>query len=262
MLQSPIGNMGVNMVQLSTGRNASEPPPVSAAGARRGAKIAQRAARLLLATGADIDVVGADRVPVHGPLIAAGNHLSYVDGLLMPSVMPRLDVSLLVADEFSRKPFFHFFANFIGRAIYVASAPTAMFALRQAVARLRAGEVVLIAAEGEVSRTSTLLPAQPGIGYLAAVTGARVLPIATTGQEHLFANLRRFRRTPIRIEFGEPFAPFITSLTSAALAETSEMIMRRLAAMLPPRYRGVYADEPETSAATGATPRKMANPTT
>jgi 1-acyl-sn-glycerol-3-phosphate acyltransferase len=176
--------------------------------------------------------------------------------------MPRLDVSLLVADEFRRKPFFHFFANFIGRAIYVASAPTAMFALRQAVARLRAGEVVLIAAEGQVSCTSTLLPAQPGIGYLAAVTGAPVLPIATTGQEHLFANLRQLRRTSIRIEFGEPFAPSITGLTSAALAETSKMIMRRVAAMLPPRYRGVYSDQSETSAAIGSISRNTTNPTT
>ena len=237
------------MVKLLIGRNVPEPPAASGTGARAGARTrtAQRAARLLLATGADTDVVGAGRVPAHGPLIAAINHLSYVDALLMPSVMPRLDVSLLVADEFMRKPFFHFFANFIGRAIYVASAPAAMFALRQAVARLRAGEVVFIAAEGQVSRTATMLPAQPGIAYLAAVTGAPVLPIATTGQEHLFANMRRFRRTPIRIEFGEPFAPSITSLTSAALAEASEMIMRRVAAMLPPRYRGVYSDEPPSS---------------
>jgi 1-acyl-sn-glycerol-3-phosphate acyltransferase len=249
------------MAELSTGSNVSERPTACGTGVRAAARIAQRAAKLLLATGADIDVVGADRVPAHGPLIAAGNHLSYADGLLVPSVMPRLDVSLLVADEYRRKPFSHFFANFIGRAIYVASAPTAMFALRQAVARLRAGEVVLIAAEGEVSRTSTMLPAQPGLGYLAAVTGAPVLPIATTGQEHLFANLRQFRRTPIRVEFGEPFAPSITGLTSAALAETSEMIMRRVAAMLPPRYRGVYSDEPETSAAVGAISRKTTNPT-
>jgi len=170
------------MVEPSTSSNVSEPPIASGTGARAGARAAQRAARLLLATGADIDVVGADRVPAHGPLIATNNHLSYVDALLLPSVMPRLDVSLLVADEIRRKPFFHFFANFIGRAIYVASAPTAMFALRLAVARLRSGEVVFIAAEGEVSRTSTLLPAQPGIGYLAAVTGAPVLPIGTTGQ--------------------------------------------------------------------------------
>jgi 1-acyl-sn-glycerol-3-phosphate acyltransferase len=231
-------------------------------GVRAGARTAQRAARLLFATGADIDVVGADRVPAQGPLIAAGNHLSYVDALLMPSVMPRLDVNLLVADEFKRKPFFHFFANFIGRAIYVASAPTAMFALGQAVARLRAGEVVLIAPEGKVSRTATLLPAQLGIGYLAAVTGAPVLPIATAGQEHLFANLRQFRRTPIRIEFGEPFLPSTTALRSAALAETSEAIMRRIAAMLPPRYRGVYSDEPQTSGAIGAISCKTTNPTT
>jgi 1-acyl-sn-glycerol-3-phosphate acyltransferase len=65
------------------------------AGARSPARIrlAQRTGRLLLAIGADIQVVGAERVPAHGPLIAAGNHLSYVDALLHPSVMPRLDLN-------------------------------------------------------------------------------------------------------------------------------------------------------------------------
>jgi 1-acyl-sn-glycerol-3-phosphate acyltransferase len=206
------------------------------------ARLAQRAGRLLLAIGADIEVVGAEHVPLQGPLIVAGNHLSYVDALLKPSVMPRLDLNLLVWHEIEQKPFFHFFANLIGRAIYMAPAPSAMFAMRQAVALLRAGQVVMIAPEGEVSPASRMQRAQPGIGYLAAVSRAPVLPLASMGQENLFANARRFRRTAIRIEFGEPFVPPVTPLTSIALAATSEMIMRRIAAMLPPRYRGVYSD--------------------
>jgi len=181
-------------------------------------------------------------VPAQGPLIVAGNHLSYVDALLKPSVMPRPDLNLLVWHEIEQKPFFHFFANFIGRAIYMAPTPSAVFAMRQAVALLRAGQVVLIAPEGEVSATSTLQRARPGIGYLAAVTGAPVLPVASTGQENLFANARRFRRTRIRVEFGEPFATPATELTPAALTATSETIMRHIAAMLPPQYRGVYSD--------------------
>jgi 1-acyl-sn-glycerol-3-phosphate acyltransferase len=202
----------------------------------------QRAARLLLAIGADVQVIGAERVPSDGALIVAGNHLSYVDALLKPSVMPRLDLNLLVWHEIERRPFFHFFANLIGRAIYIAPTPSAVFAMRQAVAKLRAGQVVMIAPEGGVSPTSTLQRAQPGIGYLAATTGAPVLPMASVGQEVLFANARRLRRTTIRIEFGEPFTAPTAGLTQAALTRTSDAIMRRIAAMLPPGYRGVYSD--------------------
>jgi 1-acyl-sn-glycerol-3-phosphate acyltransferase len=217
-------------------------PSTATPNTRARARIVQRAGRLLLAIGADVRVVGAERVPPDGALIVAGNHLSYVDALLKPSVMPRLDLNLLVWHEIERRPFFHFFANLIGRAIYIAPTPSAVFAMRQAVAKLRAGQVVMIAPEGGVSPTSALQPAQPGIGYLAATTGAPVLPMASIGQEALFANARRLRRTAIRIEFGEPFTAPAAGLTQAALAATSDAIMRRIAAMLPPGYRGVYSD--------------------
>lgn len=230
------------MADRATENIGSLAMPIASGGSRTRARVAQRAARSLLGIASDIDVVGSERVPAQGPLIVAGNHLSYVDALLKPSIMPRLDLNLLVWHEIEHKPFFHFFANFIGRAIYMAPTQGAVFAMRQAVALLRAGEVVLIAPEGEVSATSTLQRARPGVGYLAAVTGAPVLPVASTGQENLFANARRLRRTRIRIEFGEPFVTSRTELTPAALAATSETIMRRIAAMLPPEYRGVYSD--------------------
>jgi 1-acyl-sn-glycerol-3-phosphate acyltransferase len=222
--------------------------PVSSEAVLRGpksltrARLAQRAGRALLSIGADFRVLGIDRVPTSGPLIVAGNHLSYVDGLLAPSLLPRVDTYLMVAHEFEHRPFYHFFANFIGRAIYLAPDSKSMFALRQAVAVLRAGHVVLIAPEGRVSLTGALEPGNPGIGYLAAVSGAPVLPIATIGQENLFTNLRRLRRTTVTAEFGELFVPPKTALSEAGMAATTDLIMRRIAAMLPPGYRGVYSD--------------------
>jgi 1-acyl-sn-glycerol-3-phosphate acyltransferase len=206
------------------------------------ARLAQRAGRTLLSIGADFRVLGIERVPKSGPLIVAGNHLSYVDGLLAPSLLPRVDTYLLVAYEFEHRPFYHFFANFIGRAIYLPPDSKSMFALRQAVAVLRAGHVVLIAPEGRVSLTGALEPGASGIGYLAVASGAPVLPIATTGQEKLFSNLRRLRRTTVTAEFGELYLPPRTALSAEGMAATTDVIMRRIAAMLPPAYRGVYSD--------------------
>jgi 1-acyl-sn-glycerol-3-phosphate acyltransferase len=205
-------------------------------------RLAQSAGRSLLAIGADICVIGAEQVPLQGPLILAGNHLSYVDALLKPSVTPRPDIVLLVWHEIEHKPFFHFFANLIGRAIYIAPTSGAVFAMREAVAWLRAGHVVLLAPEGAVSPTATLTTGQPGVGYLAAATGAPVLPVAMTGQERLFANARRLRRTTVTVEFGHPFVPDSSELSAASIAATTDTIMRRIAAMLPPGYRGIYSD--------------------
>jgi hypothetical protein len=53
--------------------------------------------------------------------------------------------------------------------------------------------------------------------------------------------LRRLRRTRIRIEFGEVFMPEKPMLNAASPSATTQVIMRYIAAMLPPGYRVVYA---------------------
>ena len=68
-----------------------------------------------------------------------------------------------------------------------------------------------------------------------------------TGQEKVFPSLRRLRRARVRVVFGPTFEPpAIEGKASAAQVHAfTEEIMYRLAAMLPPEYRGVYEDVTE-----------------
>ncbi len=60
------------------------------------------------------------------------------------------------------------------------------------------------------------------------------------------ANLCRFRRSPVLARTGEPFTLPALPVTErdAALEAYTDEIMCRIAALLPPAYRGVYSDHP------------------
>lgn len=82
---------------------------------------------------------------------------------------------------------------------------------------------------------------------MAFRTGATLVPVVVSGQEEVFSTLRRGRRATVRVVFGEPFEPprVEGKATAAQVQALSQEIMYRLAAMLPAKYRGVYADVEE-----------------
>ena len=80
---------------------------------------------------------------------------------------------------------------------------------------------------------------------LAAATEALILPVAAWGQEHAISNLKRLRRTRIDVRIAQPLAIAPSGATAAAFQAETDRVMRAIARMLPPRYRGVYAAEPD-----------------
>ena len=82
--------------------------------------------------------------------------------------------------------------------------------------------------------------------YLAVRSGAPVLPTACLGTERIAANLRRLRRTPVRLIIGPVFGPLVVdeSLSKTErrerLDELGHEMMRHMAALLPPENRGPY----------------------
>ena len=80
------------------------------------------------------------------------------------------------------------------------------------------------------------------MAYRARVS---IVPVVVTGQERVFPSLLRLRRARIRVVFASAFGPPLPEGKRASVAEVrafTDEIMYRLAAMLPERYRGQYAD--------------------
>jgi len=68
--------------------------------------------------------------------------------------------------------------------------------------------------------------------------------MAISGSERFWKELARLRRTKTKIVVGEPFVlvPREDRATREQLSEMTTEAMYRLAALLPPQYRGVYSD--------------------
>jgi 1-acyl-sn-glycerol-3-phosphate acyltransferase len=150
----------------------------------------------VLRVGWRLHVHGADRVPSHGALIVASNHVSYFDPPALGVAMPR-PIHYMAKKEL-------FEIAVLGAAIRrlhafpVDRTRGDVAAIKQSVRALRSGAAVGIFPEGTRNRSGTLRP-QTGVALLASLSGAPVLPAYIAGTAH--AN--RFAR--IDVAFGEPF---------------------------------------------------------
>ena len=115
-------------------------------------------------------------------------------------------------------------------------------ALRAALKVLKEGGAVGLAPEGTRSKVGQLQQAKDGAAYLASRTGATIVLAAVTGTENMLSDLKRLRRGRIKVVIGEPFKlPSFQGVARGSLLATyTELIMCRLAALLPESYRGYY----------------------
>lgn len=115
-------------------------------------------------------------------------------------------------------------------------------AIKAATEVLKGGGAVLISPEGTRSPTHALQHAQEGLAFLATRSGAAIVPAAITGTPEIFNGVH-LRRARVTVTLGAPFTMDTGGARAdrARLAALTDDAMRRLAALLPPAMRGVYA---------------------
>ena len=118
-----------------------------------------------------------------------------------------------------------------------------MNAMRRVLALLESGQQVIIFPEGTRSDDGKLQRGKPGVAFLASRSGVPIVPIAHYGGEELARNVRSLRRTAFNIVVGDPFHVETQGarVTAAVRQQVTDEMMFRLAALLPPQYRGEYA---------------------
>lgn len=194
----------------------------------------------------DIEVQGMEKLPP-GNVIVAANHLGRLDTAVLLCVIDREDIIMAIAEKYRDHPFF----GAIGRAvnaIWLNRFEADFGALRQILARMEQGGMLVIAPEGTRSKTEALQEAKPGVVFLASKSGYPILPVALTGTEDrgIVENLKRFRRSKVMVKGGELMTIDIPKGKGReqAMRETTDEIMCQIGAMLPEKYRGVYAEHP------------------
>jgi 1-acyl-sn-glycerol-3-phosphate acyltransferase len=142
---------------------------------------------------------GAGELPASGPAIVVANHPSDVDPILLAVSFPRTLHFMADVVQFRR--------GFVGPVIRrLAAFPIDKGSpdrrsLETALDLLRRGEVVAVFPEGDLYRQAEPEPFGPGIGFLAARSGAPVIPVRITGAERIWAG-RRLHRPRVTLRAG------------------------------------------------------------
>lgn len=188
-----------------------------------------------------LTVTGQEAMPPYGPLLVASNHLSMNDAGTLVVALPR-QIVFLAKKELWRKPIGRFYCNAVG-AVPLDRERGGGEAMRFALQALGKDRAILMFPEGGISRTGQLRPARTGLAWLALKTQAPILPVAIAGSEKFPPWRMPVPLASWQVSIGTPFTPPTVEgpISKAMLNSVSDMVMERIAALLPESYRGVYA---------------------
>jgi 1-acyl-sn-glycerol-3-phosphate acyltransferase len=187
-------------------------------------------------------VTGQEAMPPYGPLLVASNHLSLNDAGTLVVALPR-QVVFLAKKELWEKPVGRFYCNAVG-AVPLDRERGGGEALRYALAALEQDKAILMFPEGRISPTSELQRARTGLAWLALKTQAPILPVGIAGTEKFASWHMPVPLASWQVNIGTPFTPphIEGPITKSVLNSVTDMVMERIAALLPESYRGAYAD--------------------
>lgn len=194
-------------------------------------------ARFIYLLKLNLRVIGRENVPEEGAFIIASNHLSWMDVPLVPSFLKRKVVYMAKEELFYGKV--GWIVRLLG-AFPVKRGEADRQSLRAADTQLKAGKIFMIFPEGTRSKTRQLGKGHVGLGMIALRAGVPVVPVAVWGSENSFKKLR----PRVTISYGKPLllTPKGKKITREDIEEATEEVMRAIAAMMPPEYRGMYGD--------------------
>lgn len=182
-------------------------------------------------------IEGLEHLPASGPVMLAANHAAWIDIPLVSYKVPRITHYMAKVELFAM-PFIGTVVRLLG-AFPVRRGEGDRESLRTAVRLLKEGQIVNIFPEGHRSH-GQLIRGLPGVALIALMADAPVVPVAVINSRAVF---HAFHPT-VTIRYGEPFtvAKSGAKYTKDDVARGGEEIMLRIAALLPPEYRGVYAE--------------------
>jgi acyl-[acyl-carrier-protein]-phospholipid O-acyltransferase/long-chain-fatty-acid--[acyl-carrier-protein] ligase len=129
-----------------------------------------------------VNVSGIANLPKQGKLLIIANHESFLDGLLLGLFLPIRATFVVHTSVLNH----WLFRQFLKLTPYLAVDPSSPMAMKKVIKLLESGQPVVIFPEGRITLTGSLMKVYDGPGFVAAKTGAMVLPVRIEGAAHSY----------------------------------------------------------------------------
>ena len=124
-----------------------------------------------------VEVRGLENVPAEDRLLIVANHESFLDGLLLGLFIPK-NATFVVHTTVLKN---WWYRQFLRLTPHLAVDPASPYAMKKVIKLLEAGKNVVIFPEGRITLTGSLMKIYDGPGFVAAKTGATILPVRIDG---------------------------------------------------------------------------------
>ena len=204
-------------------------------------RLGRQAARTCFSNLGRLEVTGRECIPPYGPLIVVSNHLSFTDPPLLVAGITR-PLHFIAKRPWFAGPISRYAMSRIHVTPFDRSS-LPIDAVRTMLRLLAQDKAVVVFPEGHRSADHSMKQGMLGVVYLALKSQAPILPVGLTGTEKLRGWRMPAPLCRLTANIGQPFTlPVIEGRPSIEVMNSIlDMIMGRVAALLPESYRGVYA---------------------
>jgi len=124
-----------------------------------------------------VTITGDPAVFTNPRTLIVANHESFLDGLLMGVFLP-VEATFVVHTEVTKSAFMRWMLKLVPHLLVDSTSP---LAIKQICRLVETGTPVVIFPEGRLTTTGSLMKVYDGAGFVAARTGATVIPVRIEG---------------------------------------------------------------------------------
>lgn len=149
-----------------------------------------------------IKVSGAERIPKTGGVLLLPNHITFADAFFLSAASDR-PLRFVMDDTFMASKVIRFSVKLFAAVPIRRAQP--LEAIRQTIAALESGHVVVLFPEGQLTRTGGLCELERGFELIARKANCPILPVwvdGLWGSIFSFERGRFFRKIPHRVPYG------------------------------------------------------------